>query len=100
MADQRNRLLPALVTLVALSLPLSLWAAAPDIVPPEPFALELPAGVTTLGAEDEPLRRLAALVHAGEHRVTIGLPRERVGAGLWRVILSAWGPDKDRKSVV
>ena len=91
MTGQRNHNLPALVILITVLLPLSPWAAAPGIVLPEPFALELPPGVATLGAEDEAMRQLTATVRADGHRVTMILPRDRVGPGIWRVILAAWG---------
>jgi hypothetical protein len=98
MARQRNHLFPVLVTLLAVlcSHP-SRASPAPEIVVPNPLAVELPAGVTGLGVDDEPIKALIAAAHPdaahpdGEHiRITAMLPRDRIGAGVWRVIWSAW----------
>jgi hypothetical protein len=92
---QRNHLFPVLVTLLTLLQPPSSWsAAAPEIIPPEPFALELPAGVTSLSADDKLIQALIATAHTepgGDGiRLTASLPKERIGVGLWQVIWSAW----------
>ena len=89
-ASQRKHLCPFVVTFLAVLAPSSSWAATPDILLPEPFAVELPADTTTLETGSGPLRRLLAGVQAGGDRVTVAMPRDRVGAGAWRVILSAW----------
>ncbi len=78
--------------LFALLISLPSWSATPDILLPEPFAVELPAGTTRLGAGDVPIRQLLKRIQAGGDRVSIDLPREQVGPGAWRVTLSAW-PD-------
>jgi hypothetical protein len=89
-ARQRKHFFPVVAALVAILFPSASWAGAPDILLPEPFAVELPAGGTTLGVDDEPMKKLLAATQAGGDRVTALLPRDRVGPGGWRVILSAW----------
>jgi hypothetical protein len=76
--------------LLTMFVPLPSWAATPDILLPEPFAVELPAGVNTMTGEDPAMKALLAGARAGGDRVTASLPRERIGPGAWRVILSAW----------
>jgi hypothetical protein len=66
------------------------WAGAPDIVLPDPLAIELPAGVTAIGVDDPSMRELIARVRADAYRVTAALPRPRIGVGVWHVIWSAW----------
>jgi hypothetical protein len=66
------------------------WAGAPDIAPPDPLAIELPAGATDVGLDDPAMRDLIAAVRADGDRVTATLPKPRLGVGVWRVILSAW----------
>ncbi len=95
MVSQRNHLIRVLALWLAsvFSTPIPTWAAAnvtPDIVLPDPFALELPDGVSSLGIADEPMKKLIATVRAEGHPVTAVLPRSRVGTGGWRVILTAW----------
>jgi hypothetical protein len=68
-------------------------AATPDILPPDPVAIELPAGVASIGADDAPMRDLIAKARAGEDKVTVTLPQDRIGVGVWRVIWSAWDPE-------
>ena len=95
-AGQRKYLLPIVIGMFLAGTAPS-WPAAPDIILPEPFALELPEGTATLGANDEAMRSLAARVKADGHPVTVALPRERIGPGAWRTIWSAWdGARRDR----
>ena len=93
-AGQRKHLFPALPALLSISLsvfPAATQAVnAPDIVPPDPVAIELPAGVSDLGAGDAPIRELIARVQADGFRVTLTLPHDRIGVGVWRAIWSAW----------
>ena len=89
-SGQRNHFFPLIGGLfVLLHAPLA-WAEAPAILLPEPFVVEMPAGRTSLGPGDEPLRSVLASARAGKHRVTATLPRDQIGVGVWRVILSAW----------
>ena len=90
MTGQRNSFHATLVFLVQLTAMPSSWAGTPEILVPEPFAVELPAGVNTLSADDEPLRGLTARAAVAGYRVTLILPRERVGTGIWPAILSVW----------
>jgi hypothetical protein len=69
------------------------WAGAPDIVLPDPLAIELPAGVSDIGLDDPPMRDLIAMARAGGDSVTAILPRPRLGVGVWRVIWSASDPE-------
>jgi hypothetical protein len=77
-----------LTALVTISFPA--WAAAPDIILPEPLAIELPEGVTSLGADDPALRELTARARAEGNRLSVTLAGDRIGVGVWRVIWSAW----------
>ena len=96
MTGQRNPLHAALVSFFLSFVPFLSWAGTPEILLPEPFAVELPPHTETLGADDAPVRRLLAATRAEGYRVTMTLQRERVGVGVWRAILSAWGPSGDR----
>lgn len=65
MASQRIHAFPVFVILLALLLPPPCRAAAaPDIVLPDPLAVELPEGVDSLGADDPPIKALIAAAHA------------------------------------
>jgi hypothetical protein len=66
------------------------WARAPDIILPDPLAVELPDGTSDLSVDDAPLRILTQAVKAEGQRVTLTLPRDRIGVGVWRVVWSAW----------
>ncbi len=102
MASQRIHLFPALVFLLTIvcARP-SLSAPAPEIVLPDPLAVELPAGSASLGPDDPAFKALVAAAHSDANaqgiRITAALPRDRVGVGVWRVIWSAWRDDaRDR----
>lgn len=90
-ARQRKRCsLPvALMLFACLATPAG-WSATPDILLPEPFAVELPAGTTRVATDDAPVRQLLQGIQAGGDRISIQFPHERLGPGAWRVILSAW----------
>jgi hypothetical protein len=92
--DQRNQPVALAAALFGFWLTVlsatAVWAGAPEIVLPEPLAVELPAGASSLGLDDAPIRQLIASARAEGYRVTLSLPRDRVGAGVWRVIWSAW----------
>ena len=94
MARQHHHFFQTFATLVMMSVASPCWAGAPEILLPEPFAIELPAGITTLGEGDGPVRELLAGITTARQRVTVAFPRGRVGAGAWRVILSLWSADE------
>ena len=75
---------------LAILAPLASWSATPDILLPEPFAVELPAGTTRVSADDAPVQQALRGIQAGGDRVSVTFPREYIGPGAWRVILSAW----------
>jgi hypothetical protein len=81
-----------LCALWLILLPAPVRAETPDIIPPDPIAIELPADADSIGANDAPLRDLIAKAKAGDDRVTATLPRDRVGVGVWPLIWSAWDP--------
>jgi hypothetical protein len=87
---QRNQLLLWLVLILPPFLPLPSWAGAPDIILPDPLAIELPAGMNDVGTADAPMVDLIARTDAQGNRVTVELPRQRLSVGVWRVIWSAW----------
>jgi hypothetical protein len=86
---QRNHVLLLLATLTITPC----WAAAPDIILPDPLAVELPLAAIGLSVDDEQTKDLIAAVRADGRRVTVAFPRDRIGAGIWRVIWSAWDGD-------
>lgn len=90
MTGQRNHSLPILAAAFTVLLSLHAWAGAPAITLPEPLAIELPDGVTTLGSDDAPMRELIGKVQADGDRVTVSLPLDRIGIGVWYVVWSAW----------
>ncbi len=94
MASQRIYLIPVLLILLALHPRQTNAAAAPEIVVPDPPAVELPAGASSLGADDPEVRALIAAAHTDPAsptiRITAELPRNRLGVGVWRVIWTAW----------
>ena len=67
-------------------------AATPDILLPYPVAITLPAGTDSIGADDPSIHDLIGTVRAGEDTVTVTLPQDRIGVGVFRVIWSAWDP--------
>jgi hypothetical protein len=89
-ARQRKHCFPQVAVFVAMLAQMPAWSATPDILLPEPFAIELPAATTRLGSDDAQVQRLLGDIQAGGHRVSIAFPRKRIGPGAWRVILSAW----------
>jgi hypothetical protein len=56
---------------------------------PEPLAVELAEGQTSVSADEEPLKRLIAAAQAPGLKVTAALPQARVGVGVWRVVWTA-----------
>jgi hypothetical protein len=86
----RPGFLPVVAALFAIVAPPAAWPATPDILLPEPFAVELPAGTSRLGPDDMPVQQVLQAVQAGSDRISIRFPRNRLGPGAWRVILSAW----------
>ncbi len=97
MARQRKYLLPVAAVLLGILGNRPVAAETPDILPPSPFAVEMPADTTTLSIGNLPIRDILARIKAGGDRVTMDLPRERIGPGAWRVLLSAWDPEmRDR----
>src|SRR5665213_2881589 len=82
--------LPVVGVLFAIVVPPVAWPATPDILLPDPFAVELPAGATRLGPDDMPVQQVLQAVQAGGDRISIRFPRDRIGPGAWRVILSVW----------
>jgi len=90
-ARQRKRCFPQVVALLfAIVTPLASWSATPDILLPEPFAVELSAGTTRLAPDDASVQQLLSGVQASGDRVSVTFPRNTIGPGAWRVILSAW----------
>jgi hypothetical protein len=89
-ARQRKRCFPQVAVLTALLAGTPAWSATPDILLPEPFAIELPAGTPQLQPNDAQVQQLLAGVQAGGDRISITFPRKHIGPGAWRVILSAW----------
>ena len=93
MTFQRNHHYRLLLSAFCLSFsPLFSWAATPVIAPPEPQAIELASGATTVSADDAPFRDMVAKVKLDGLRVTASLPRGKVGVGVWPVIWTAIDP--------
>jgi hypothetical protein len=82
--------LPVAAVLFGFLVPLASRSATPDILLPEPFAVELPAGRSHLATDDPLVQDLLKGIQAGGDRISIAFPREHIGPGAWRVILSAW----------
>ena len=80
MTGQRNHLLPCLI--LALVLPSSLaWAGAPDIIPPDPLAIEMPAGVNELSPDDPAIKAVIAQVTGGRIPADRGMAANTDGRG-------------------
>jgi hypothetical protein len=94
-ARQRKHCFPEVAMLFAILSPLASWSATPDILLPVPFAVELPAGTISLSADDAPVKQLLGGIQADGNRVAVTFPRDRIGPGAWRVILSYWA-DRSR----
>ena len=67
-------------------------AATPDIVLPWPVAITLPAGADGVGIDDPPMRDLIGKVRAGEDKVTVTLPQDRIRRGRLARDLVRLGP--------